>query len=181
MPKLIRKISSITITLTVVAMLIGPSFPVKALTADELQAQIDALLAQLTALQDQLSDLNGDVVDAGTGVVPAACSGITFNTSLTVGSTGADVKCLQTLLNTDSDTKLADSGAGSPGNETSYFGSITKGGVIKFQEKYASEILASWGLTAGTGFVGSTTRAKLNSILEAGVGEQEEEEEEEEE
>jgi len=37
--------------------------------------------------------------------------------------------------------------------------------VIRFQEKYPSEILASWGLTKGTGLVGKTTRAKLNQLL----------------
>jgi len=37
--------------------------------------------------------------------------------------------------------------------------------VIRFQEKYASEILAPWELTKGTGFVGKMTRAKINQLL----------------
>jgi hypothetical protein len=37
--------------------------------------------------------------------------------------------------------------------------------VIKFQEKYKKEILSPWGLEKGTGFVGRTTREKLNQIL----------------
>ncbi len=37
--------------------------------------------------------------------------------------------------------------------------------VIRFQEKYASEILAPLGLQKGTGYVGYATRTKVNQIL----------------
>jgi len=75
------------------------------------------------------------------------------------------VKCMQAVLNSDSETKLADVGVGSPGHETEYFGSLTKEGVIKFQEKYSDDVLAKWNLTKGTGFVGSTTTNKLNELI----------------
>jgi len=61
--------------------------------------------------------------------------------------------------------KLTDSGIGSPGQETSFFGPLTKAAVIRFQEKYAESILSPWGFASGTGFVGRTTKQKLNSIL----------------
>ena len=69
------------------------------------------------------------------------------------------------FLNSDPDTEIAESGYGPPGKETDYFGELTKATVIRFQEKYAQDILASWGITEGTGFVGKTTREKINELL----------------
>ncbi len=169
---MIKKIISIVMILTVSAWLVGPGVA-QAITADELQVQIDALMAQLADLQAELAGLTGETPTV------AGCTITSFDRNLSVGDTGTDVNCLQIVLNSSSDTQLASSGVGSSGNETSYFGPLTKGGVIKFQEKYASEVLASWGLTSGTGFVGSTTRAKLNTLLTAPAEEEEEEEEEE--
>lgn len=86
-----------------------------------------------------------------------------FSRNLGLGSSGADVFQLQLILNSDTGTKVAVSGPGSSGMETNYFGALTKKAVMKFQAKYASEILSA-GL-APTGFVGHYTRRKLNSLL----------------
>ncbi len=161
MPSLVKKIVATVTTVTCAVWLVGPGVA-QAVTAEELLAQIQQLQEQLAQLQAQYQELVGQAPATG---VPAACSGITFDRNLKQGMSGDDVKCLQALLNTDPDTKVAETGAGSPGNETTYFGPLTKAAVIKFQEKYADEVLASWGLTKGTGFVGSTTRTKLNQLL----------------
>lgn len=81
-----------------------------------------------------------------------------------------DVKRLQIFLNTDPDTRLANSGIGSPGRETNYFGILTYRAVIKFQEKYASDILSPWKLIKGTGYVGKTTLAKINELISKVLG-----------
>ncbi|MEK7148482.1 MAG: IPT/TIG domain-containing protein [Patescibacteria group bacterium] len=94
----------------------------------------------------------------------ALASSDIFTRTLFSGMRGDDVTGLQKFLNTDAETRIADAGAGSPGNETDYFGNATKRAVIKFQEKYRAEILAPIGLTNGTGFFGEKTRAKVNSL-----------------
>jgi len=129
-----------------------------AATADELQAQIADLLALVASLQTQLTGLGG-----GGGSTASVCP-YTWATNLKVGSKGADVNALQKFLNSSGDTQVAASGAGSSGKETSTFGPATKGAVIKFQNKYAADVLTPVGLTAGTGFVGAGTRAKLNAL-----------------
>ncbi len=159
MTKRLKKFVAIATLMASVMMVAAPS-PAYALTAEELAEQIATLQAQLLVLTAQLAELTGEEA-----VVVEGCDISSFDRNLEVGDTGDDVKCLQIVLNSDSDTQLADSGVGSSGEETSYFGPLTKAAVVKFQEKYTDEVLASWGLTVGTGFVGSTTRAKLNELL----------------
>ncbi len=50
------------------------------------------------------------------------------------------------------------------GTISGIFGNLTKEAVIKFQEKYAKEILEPQGLSKGTGKVAGATRQKLNAL-----------------
>jgi len=117
----------------------------------------------LMALVLQL--LSGQTQQQTTGTITGIPAGFTFTTNLKQGSTGNDVKYLQVLLNSDTATSV-----GNKGSETSYFGSMTKAAVVKFQNKYASEVLTPYGLTAGTGFFGSSSRAKANALIASGTG-----------
>jgi hypothetical protein len=87
-----------------------------------------------------------------------------FTRTLKVGSRGDDVKALQIILNKDPRTKVSNTGAGSPGNESTYFGAKTKAAVIKYQELYKEKILAPNNLLRGTGIVGSATRKVLEGL-----------------
>ena len=84
-----------------------------------------------------------------------------FSRALKLGMSGEDVRFLQVTLNTDIRTQISESGNGSPGHESNYFGSKTKIAVQKFQELYKDETLTPAGLAIGNGFVGQFTRNKL--------------------
>ena len=63
---------------------------------------------------------------------------------------------LQKYLNANG-AQLASSGAGSPGNETEFFGELTRAGLAKWQ--------AANGVSPTTGYFGPITRAKMSSIV----------------
>jgi len=118
-----------------------------AVTVEELQATINGLLAQLALLQ-------GTTTTTGTSTY-TACAGVTFSGYLRVGSVGQDVKCLQQIMNGKGYT-VATTGAGSPGNETTYFGSRTLQAVQQWQAAQGWVIASQ---------VGPKSIALLNSIV----------------
>lgn len=115
-------------------------------TIEQLQAQIAALQAQLAALQSQTS-------------IPSVtvCS---FTRGLEPGMSGDDVKCLQQYLNS-AGFQVAASGPGSPGNETTFYGPLTKAAVKKWQDANGVAY-GQWG-----GYFGPVSQAKYNSLLAA--------------
>ncbi len=137
------------------AMVVGFAFafatPAKADVVSDLQAQIQALLAQIAT------------ISSGTTTGGSCTPGQTLTRNHKAGETGGEIMWIQQFLNANGFTVSA-SGAGSKGNETSYFGPATKAAVIKFQNAHAADVLTPVGLTSGTGFWGASSRAKANMM-----------------
>jgi peptidoglycan hydrolase-like protein with peptidoglycan-binding domain len=110
----------------------------------------------------KLNEVFGSGVSApSTTPTPVTVSAL-FTSGLERGMSNADIKRLQQLLNSGSDTRIASSGVGSPGNETEFFGSLTEKAVAVFQMKHG---LISSSSDPGYGYVGPKTRAKLNEVF----------------
>lgn len=74
---------------------------------------------------------------------------------LELGMTGEDVRSLQKLLNANGFV-LAESGVGSPGNETEYFGTLTQSAVSAYQS--ANQVAPS------IGYFGPLTRNSMKTV-----------------
>ncbi len=107
--------------------------------------KIEELLAIIAQLQAEVDRLRA--------LLPKP----TFNNNLFFGSRGEEVSKLQQFLK--------DQGVYPEGLVTGNFLTLTKTAVIRFQEKYAAEVLRPIGLSKGTGFVGDLTRKKINELL----------------
>jgi chitodextrinase len=83
---------------------------------------------------------------------------------LTPGMQAPAVTTLQKILNQDSSTMVATTGAGSPGQESDYFGKATVVAVQKFQEKWGI-VTAGSPATSGFGAVGPKTLQKLKEVM----------------
>ena len=84
-----------------------------------------------------------------------------FSSTLRLGDSGSQVLLLQQALNTSPDTAVATSGPGSPGMESTYFGTKTLDAVKRYQNKYRAQILVPAGLTSPSGVVGPLTLRML--------------------
>ena len=115
----------------------------------ELLTKIDFLQKEIAKVQTQINAILGKKT--------ISCQQLVNN--LYFGMQSPEVSCLQEFLKSQGSEIYPE------GLTTGYFGVLTQAAVIRFQEKYASEILTPLGLDKGTGLVGSATRAKINEIL----------------
>ena len=138
------------------------------------QSQMDAIISMLHAFnveESVIANVRTSLTGGGSTTPPAQwCH--TFNVNLKVGDKGAEVTALQTALtnagfgpNEGFQLDTEASGGLKGGSE---FGEQTASAVTTFQEKYKSEILTPVGLAHGTGYVGPSTRKKLNQLYGCG-------------
>ena len=117
------------------------------------QTLMQQLLAQIEDLKAQISKLQSQQ-----GVITQECTRLSTDLYFGVRN-DIDVRCLQEFLKNQGKSIYPE------GLVTGNFASLTQQAVIRFQEKYVSEILAPIGLSRGTGYVGERTRAKINQII----------------
>ena len=121
------------------------------------QITIQQLLNQIALLKAEIAKLLSQK-SGNTQAIDTSCYKIESNLYLGMKN-NEDVKCLQKLLASQGSDIYPE------GYVTGNFGNLTQSAVIKFQEKYSSEILTPVGLSEGTGYVGSLTRQKINVLL----------------
>ena len=118
-----------------------------------LLAQVEALKAEIARVQAQIASLL-----AKKELSSFSCQ--RFERDLYFGMRDdSEVRCLQEFLKNQGPEIYPD------GLVTGNFLSLTQQAIIRFQEKYASEILKPLNLEKGTGYVGQMTRAKINELL----------------
>jgi len=138
------------------------SFSWRVIVEDKTEAEKEAelirqLLIQIEQLKRQIAEYQARI-NAALGNSDSSCQ--RFDNDLYFGMAGSgQVSCLQEFL------KSQGSDIYPEGLVTGNFLSLTEQAVIRFQEKYASEILAPSGLEKGTGYVGQATRNKINSLI----------------
>jgi uncharacterized repeat protein (TIGR03803 family) len=90
-----------------------------------------------------------------------------FTRYMKEGDAHEEVRMLQQFLNAHG-FPVAETGPGSAGNETDYFGPQTKDAVMRFQGAYPVDILVPLGLTAPTGEFHAMSLKKANELLTRG-------------
>jgi len=130
--------------------------PISEMTAAEIRAKITEITEAILQLKLLLAE-----TEKTKKTYEGIPSDFTLDKNLEYGQTSDEIKYLQIILKQEVGPPTY------PENvpATGWFGPITKNSVIEFQEKYASDILAPWNLTKGTGYIGRTTLAKLNELL----------------
>ena len=91
-----------------------------------------------------------------------------FNVDLKLGDSGSVVRDLQMFLN-DNGFLVSETGLGSNGQESEYFGPKTLRAVKSFQATYSQDVLVPVGLPTPTGYWGPSSRDKAKDLSKKGT------------
>ncbi len=122
-------------------------------SSEETRTRLHELSKQIQLLQEQLNTLMFNLGLLEKPVEKTFC--YEFKHNLRFGDQGEEVEKLQKALKEEGLYNY---------DITGRFDEKTFVAVTAFQEKYYQDILTHWGLRIGTGFVGQTTRNKLNDL-----------------
>ena len=143
------------LVLAVTVFFANPNFS-SAVSREEM---IQSLMEQIKVLQAQIIHLQNN-----SDISSRWC--YDFNSNLRIGEKGKGIIALHKALENNGFGSF-DRG-GDDFNAFEVFTEETASAVVGFQQKYKDEILTPNGLQYGTGFVGKSTRAKLNKIYGCG-------------
>jgi len=129
-----------------------PAVSASGLSSEQINSILN-VLASFNADADVIAKVRAALEGTITGSVTSAAVHV-FKSDLQLGSLGEEVKTLQEYLNAHG-YNVAASGPGSPGNETTKFGSLTKAAIIGFQKAH--------NITPAVGYFGPLTRAAVNA------------------
>ena len=129
----------------------------------EAQDKKVALPTEIEDIIDEPADNDEDAEDEDSepveeGDLDAAADFEVFEEDLKSGDDSDEVERLQEFLNDVEDEDLDENGE---------FDSATLAAVKRFQIKYKKQVLDIWGLDTATGFVGPTTRLRMNFMIQS--------------
>jgi len=122
---------------------------------EENEELIKQLEATIIELQKQIIEITAKI----NAILQARISGQKINQNLSIGMKNQQVSYLQEFLTKQGKDIYPEALV------TGYFGILTRNAVIRFQNEYAEEILYPLDLFSGTGFVGLSTRTKINQLI----------------
>ena len=118
----------------------------------ELMAKIDELKVEIAMVQAKINEILASKEQE------PLCEKIKNNLYYGLKN-NQEVRCLQVFLKNQGQEIYPE------GLVTGNFLSLTRAAVVRFQERFAQDILNPLGLVKGTGFVGEKTRAGINNLL----------------
>lgn len=154
--KAVAKVAAVATGLAMATSMLSlaPMAHAAALTSAQVQSILSLLTSfgadSATIANVQASLTGGTPVTTGGGSTSSSCS---FTRSLTVGSTGSDVTCLQNALK---------AGGYMTVNATGYFGPATKAAVVAWQR--------AAGVSPASGYFGPLSRAAFGGTSGGGTG-----------